>query len=109
RRLAPGPGEHRSRHCAPAPGADEPPPRRGQAQVPRRLRSRDGRVDRRYPAGAGRRAPARSRRIDPGSDRMTTSTTAAQARALFTELTGHAPTAIWSAPGRVNLIGEHTD
>ncbi|MEV8254897.1 galactokinase [Rhodoglobus sp. NPDC076762] len=27
----------------------------------------------------------------------------------FTELTGHAPEGIWSAPGRVNLIGEHTD
>ncbi|WEK60963.1 MAG: galactokinase [Candidatus Microbacterium colombiense] len=37
--------------------------------------------------------------------------TAAQntARALFTELTGREPAGIWSAPGRVNLIGEHTD
>ncbi|SEB45062.1 galactokinase [Microbacterium hydrocarbonoxydans] len=31
------------------------------------------------------------------------------ARELFTELTRHAPEGIWSAPGRVNLIGEHTD
>ncbi|HWD61899.1 MAG TPA: galactokinase [Humibacter sp.] len=31
------------------------------------------------------------------------------ARARFTELYGHAPQGIWSAPGRVNLIGEHTD
>ena len=31
------------------------------------------------------------------------------ARALFTSLTGAEPTGIWSAPGRVNLIGEHTD
>ncbi|WP_372969020.1 galactokinase [Microbacterium sp.] len=31
------------------------------------------------------------------------------ARELFTDLTGHAPEGIWSAPGRVNLIGEHTD
>ncbi len=30
-------------------------------------------------------------------------------RDLFTELTGHAPLGLWSAPGRVNLIGEHTD
>ena len=29
--------------------------------------------------------------------------------ATFTELFGYAPTGIWSAPGRVNLIGEHTD
>lgn len=28
---------------------------------------------------------------------------------LFTELTGSAPAAAYSAPGRVNLIGEHTD
>ncbi len=27
----------------------------------------------------------------------------------FTELYGYAPNGLWSAPGRVNLIGEHTD
>src|SRR5699024_10533490 len=60
--------------------------------------------------GAVWRAPARRRRVDPGGDRMTDTTTAAtEATALFTELTGHAPAGIWSAPGRVNLIGEHTD
>ncbi|MFT4229360.1 MAG: galactokinase [Microbacterium sp.] len=31
------------------------------------------------------------------------------ARALFSELTGRLPDGSWSAPGRVNLIGEHTD
>lgn len=31
------------------------------------------------------------------------------ARTLFVELTGGAPEGVWSAPGRVNLIGEHTD
>ena len=31
------------------------------------------------------------------------------ARDLFTDLTGAAPAGVWSAPGRVNLIGEHTD
>jgi galactokinase len=31
------------------------------------------------------------------------------ARTLFEQLTGHAPAGVWSAPGRVNLIGEHTD
>ena len=31
------------------------------------------------------------------------------ARALFSELTGREPDGVWSAPGRVNLIGEHTD
>ncbi|MGN2640021.1 galactokinase [Nocardia takedensis] len=28
---------------------------------------------------------------------------------LFAELTGRLPEGVWSAPGRVNLIGEHTD
>ncbi|NNN10833.1 MAG: galactokinase [Acidimicrobiaceae bacterium] len=27
----------------------------------------------------------------------------------FAELTGHQPDGVWEAPGRVNLIGEHTD
>ncbi|MEV7608659.1 galactokinase [Microbacterium sp. NPDC089320] len=36
-------------------------------------------------------------------------TTQDAARALFTDLTGRAPEGVWSAPGRVNLIGEHTD
>jgi galactokinase len=30
-------------------------------------------------------------------------------RAHFADFTGHAPDGLWSAPGRVNLIGEHTD
>ena len=31
------------------------------------------------------------------------------ARTLFAELTGREADGVWSAPGRVNLIGEHTD
>lgn len=31
------------------------------------------------------------------------------ATVLFETLTGRAPAGVWSAPGRVNLIGEHTD
>ena len=27
----------------------------------------------------------------------------------FIELVGRAPAGVWAAPGRVNLIGEHTD
>ena len=30
-------------------------------------------------------------------------------KADFTELFGYEPQGVWSAPGRVNLIGEHTD
>ncbi|GGI97080.1 galactokinase [Saccharopolyspora subtropica] len=36
-------------------------------------------------------------------------TPADRAAALFAEEHGCAPSAVWSAPGRVNLIGEHTD
>src|SRR4051794_41702144 len=34
---------------------------------------------------------------------------AARARAAFAERFAGAPGGVWSAPGRVNLIGEHTD
>lgn len=34
---------------------------------------------------------------------------AARVRALFVERFGAEPDGVWSAPGRVNLIGEHTD
>ena len=42
---------------------------------------------------------------------MTTSDsdTAREAIAAFRSLTGRAPEGVWTAPGRVNLIGEHTD
>ncbi|WP_298742092.1 galactokinase [uncultured Microbacterium sp.] len=36
-------------------------------------------------------------------------TAAEQAEGLFQELTGTEPAGRWSSPGRVNLIGEHTD
>jgi len=35
--------------------------------------------------------------------------TAERAAALFLETFGRPPAGVWSAPGRVNLIGEHTD
>ncbi|HIY22922.1 MAG TPA: galactokinase [Candidatus Brachybacterium merdigallinarum] len=34
---------------------------------------------------------------------------AARAHALFTESFGYEPDGVWSAPGRVNIIGEHVD
>jgi galactokinase len=40
---------------------------------------------------------------------VTQTDAAAAARDLFVELTGREPLGRWSAPGRVNLIGEHTD
>ncbi|WP_224786063.1 galactokinase [Microbacterium caowuchunii] len=40
---------------------------------------------------------------------MTGTDAAAAARDLFHRMTGHEPDGSWSAPGRVNLIGEHTD
>ena len=47
---------------APAPAAHLAAPRGGQAQVPRRIRGRHGRLDRRHPARDLGRAPARSGR-----------------------------------------------
>ena len=38
-----------------------------------------------------------------------TDTTQTQAVSGFQQLFGYAPAGLWSAPGRVNLIGEHTD
>ena len=34
---------------------------------------------------------------------------AAEVAGAFTRLTGHHPAGVWSSPGRVNLIGDHTD
>ncbi|MFB7477140.1 galactokinase [Kitasatospora sp. NPDC056184] len=36
-------------------------------------------------------------------------TTGSTLGSTFEELYGHAPEGVWAAPGRVNLIGEHTD
>ncbi|MFJ9763346.1 galactokinase [Streptomyces erythrochromogenes] len=38
-----------------------------------------------------------------------TSARAASVRREFERIHGHAPEGVWAAPGRVNLIGEHTD
>ena len=40
---------------------------------------------------------------------MTGDSAGARASDDFLRLTGHGPEGVWSAPGRVNLIGEHTD
>jgi galactokinase len=40
---------------------------------------------------------------------MTDRTNAPAAEHGFAEFYGHQPVGVWSAPGRVNLIGEHTD
>ena len=40
---------------------------------------------------------------------MTTSRNIESAAVAFEARFGYAPTGVWSAPGRVNLIGEHTD
>src|SRR5699024_10870451 len=46
-----------------------------------------------------------------GADRATAELSAAADRAaqLFEESFGYAPDGVWSAPGRVNIIGEHVD
>jgi galactokinase len=40
---------------------------------------------------------------------VTAEHTDAAARRLFIDVVGREPDGFWSAPGRVNLIGEHTD
>ncbi|MEV8444141.1 galactokinase family protein, partial [Actinosynnema sp. NPDC051121] len=40
---------------------------------------------------------------------MFDSSPARRASAAFSRLHGVGPQGVWSAPGRVNLIGEHTD
>src|SRR5690606_24835045 len=72
---------------------------RRQAQVPRGIRGRDGRLDRRPHPRGERRAPPRR----PGRNH------AMSALDLLRTLDGSAPLGRWSGPGRVNLIGEHTD
>ncbi len=44
-----------------------------------------------------------------GSTAAADTTPAERAVRVFTEHHGSSPEVVWSAPGRVNLIGEHTD
>ena len=53
---------------------------------------------------AMRKAPSGEREAASGEQRL-----AGVAARGFAEHYGRAPEAVWSAPGRVNLIGEHTD
>src|SRR5690606_31000142 len=142
RSLAPGTGEHRSRHRADASGADQPAPRRGQAEASGRLRGRHGGVDGADPPRGRRRASARGDRLGsraltpqqipadlhdraeirrpaakncrtakfcPRHHRRDLMSASSAARELFAAAYGREPGGVWSAPGRVNLIGEHTD
>jgi len=47
--------------------------------------------------------------ITPKEEAMTTTDQHGDAQSAFTAAYGYTPTGLWSAPGRVNLIGEHTD
>ncbi|MDQ4215518.1 galactokinase [Microbacterium capsulatum] len=59
------------------------------------------------PATADPAAPAPAPAAPAPADPATAAATASAD--LFRALTGSAPTGVWSAPGRANLIGEHTD
>ena len=61
-----------------------------------------GRVHHRHQPGGRRRAAAR------GGGRNEQTSRDGRARS-FTERFGTAPEGVWAAPGRVNVIGEHTD
>src|SRR5581483_5009878 len=55
-------------------------------------------------------APSRCARRRPAAGTIGGQMTLADAAAAaFTELAGRPPDGVWRAPGRVNLIGEHTD
>ncbi|HEX6351842.1 galactokinase [Actinophytocola sp.] len=62
-------------------------------------------------AAAGPRQPAAGQAEPATAPGQTTDAqgVAAHAAAEFRALHGRAPDGVWSAPGRVNLIGEHTD
>src|SRR3546814_7892368 len=103
RGVAPGARARRSRRAAPPPAADVAAPRGRQAQVPRRLGVGHGRLDRRRDPRIPGGASARRARDRPGGHLMTA------ASDLLASITDRAPVGEWSAPGRANLIGEHTD
>src|SRR5699024_11779513 len=93
---------------------DAPGPR--PAQVPRGFGVGDGSLDQRRGARGDRRAAAGGGPVTsppPGTTAISTAWPAAdgaaRASALFRTAFGGAPDGGWSAPGRVNLIGEHTD
>src|SRR3954453_9588208 len=79
-----------------------------QAQVPRRLRARRRVVRERHRAGGHRLSAAR--RALPARDRgNVTEGRATGVVDAFRRRHGRDPDGVFSAPGRVNLIGEHTD
>ncbi len=72
---------------------------RRQAQVPRRVGVGHGRLRQRRAARAGRRDAAGGGAV----------TAAKRVHQTFADAYGRPPETVWAAPGRVNLIGEHTD
>ncbi len=99
---------------APGAGAGRPGPRlaaprgllgeagREQAEVPGRVGVRHGGLHQRRRPRADRGHPARRAAA-------MTEATPGDVADCFRQLTGSAPEGVWSSPGRVNLIGEHTD
>src|SRR5206468_2971013 len=71
-----------------------------KAQVSRRIGGGNGRLHQRCDPGGGGAHAARREAVTPAVERI---------GAVFATAYGHGPSVVWSAPGRVNLIGEHTD
>src|SRR5690606_16439478 len=79
-------------------------PRRRPAQISGRVRGRHGRLDRRRPTREERGThPRRHCEGESMNDIRD------DVRAAFHDAYGQEASGVWSAPGRVNLIGEHTD
>ena len=98
RRSRDGPGR-----LVAAPAAVLAAARAREDEVPRRLGVGDGRVHHRHEPGGRRRAAARRGGRSERPERST-----GRAR-RFAERFGAEPEGVWAAPGRVNVIGEHTD
>src|SRR5688500_3612826 len=101
--VEPGARARRPRGLVAAPAALLVPPCPREAQVPGGLGVRDGGVHHGHePRGRRRGAPCRGGGVNDA-------TAVDRARAAFRERFGSAPQGVWAAPGRVNVIGEHTD
>src|SRR6185312_16229513 len=111
-----------------APAADLAAPGGRQAQVPGRIRGGDGRLHQRHAARTGRRGAARGGHWECCGRRewaccgcrqreccgrrereVSADALAARTAEAFASRFGRAPAGVWAGPGRVNLIGEHTD
>ncbi len=105
-RVAPGTGAHRSGPGLSAPAGVQCAPGTGETEIPGRLGVRHGGVCQRCAPRRGRTHAQGSGLVMTAAQRLAATQRLA---AAFAEAYHHEPVLAWAAPGRVNLIGEHTD